>query len=390
LQNKFLYLVEQTMSKHLSRLTSVILAFSLALGVFTPGEAKPESAGLMPSSTVNLAHFYKPPSNSTAETLASNYDFIILSGTDEPFRNELIAKGYGNTILQYFGFIGVQDPGSCTATPRMNQVAYKPGDFCSLSKKFPDWFLLDNRGRRIPASPGSDTYRMDPGHPGWRAFFLKRVLDYQAQKGWSGLFLDNLEASLSFIQRDGRRSAKYPDDASYQAAIRGFLQNLKVNYAQALNRPMVANIIARQDSASWFGYLPYLDGAMQESWAVDWALDQYVSVDKWKSDLVLAEKTQEQGKHIVLVSQGRYLDAARQQFAYASYLLITNGKAAFRYANAAGYRQVWPFSNYKIDLGTPLGSRYQSGNLWRRDFTKGYVIVDPVSHTATISIATGP
>ena len=378
------------MNRYPVRLTSMVLALSLALGVFTPGQAKPESADLMTAGTVNLAYFYKPPSNSTAATVASTFDFVILSATDEPFRNELISNGYNNTILQYFGSVGIQDPGSCTATPRMNQVAYKPGDFCSISKNFPDWFLLDVNGQRIPASPGSDIYRMDPGHPAWRAFFLKRVLDYQAQKGWSGLFLDNLEASLSFIQRDGRRLAKYPDDASYQTAIRGFLNNLKVNYAQAYNRPIVANIIARRDEASWFGYLPYLDGAMQESWAVDWALDQYISVDRWKSHLALAEKTQSQGKHIILVSQGRYVDTTRQQFAYGSYLLITNGKAAFRYANAAAYRQVWPFSNYKIDLGTPLGPRYQSGTRWRRDFTKGYVIVDPVNHTATISTSTSP
>jgi hypothetical protein len=100
--------------------------------------------------------------------------------------------------------------------------------------------------------------------------------------------------------------------------------------------------------------------------------------------------TQNQGKHIILVSQGRYVDAARQQFAYASYLLIANGKAAFRYSNAAAYRQVWPYSNYNINLGTPLGPRYQSGNLWRRDFTRGYVIVDPVNHTGTIATNTTP
>ena len=367
----------------------MILALTLALSVFTSGQAKPESTELMSAGIVNLAHFYKPPSNSTATAVAGTFDFLILSAMDEPFRNQLISNGYNNTILQYFGSVGIQDPGSCTATPRLNQVAYKPGDFCSISRNFPDWFLLDVNGQRIPASPGSDTYRMDPGHPAWRWFFLKRVLDYQAQNGWSGLFLDNLEASLSFIQRDGRRLAKYPDDASYQAAVRGFLQNLKVNYAQAYNRPIVANIIARRDDASWYGYLQYLDGAMQESWAVDWALDQYISVDRWKSHLALAEMTQNQGKHIILVSQGRYVDTTRQQFAYASFLLIANGKAAFRYTNKAAYRQVWPYSNYRIDLGTPLGPRYQTGSLWRRDFTNGYVVVDPVNHTATIFTGTG-
>ena len=373
------------MNKRVVRITSTIIALVLTFSVFTPGRATANLGTFMSEKTVNLAYFYKPPSNSDAATVSNNFNAVILSGKDETFRDELKAKGYGNTILQYFGAIGIQDPGGCTVAPRMNQVAYNVGDFCSISQSHPDWFLLDSNGQRILASPGSDTYRMDPGSSGWRNFFVTRVLDYQAKKGWSGLFLDNLEASLADIQKYGHTLAKYPNDASYQTALRGFLDYLKTNYAQPYNRPILANIIARRDEASWFGYMPYLDGAMEESWAVDWSLNLYLSEANWKNDLTLAEKTQNQGKHIILVSQGNEADTNRQKFAYASYLLVSNGKSAFRYAAELNYRQVWLYNNYQMDLGTPLGPRYQSGTSWRRDFTKGYVIVDPVNHSATIS-----
>lgn len=373
------------MNKTIYRISSLIIALALTFGIFNPGRAKPRTAELLSGVTVNLAYFYKPPSNSDAATVANNFGTVILTGNDEAFRDQLAANGFGSTVLEYFGSIGIQDPGSCTATPRKNQVAYNAGDFCSISANHPDWFLLDPNGQRVPASPGSDTYRMDPGSPGWREFYLTRVLDYQARKGWSGLFLDNLEASLTDVQKYGLTLAKYPDDASYQAAIRGFLEYLRVNYSQAYNRPMLANIIARRDEAGWFNYMPYLDGAMQERWAVGWSISQYVSESQWKSDLELAEKTQNQGKHIILVAPGSETDANRQNFAFASYFLISNGKAAFRYSNDSSYSRVWLYNNYQVDLGTPLGPRYQSGTSWRRDFTKGYVIVDPVSHTATIS-----
>ena len=100
--------------------------------------------------------------------------------------------------------------------------------------------------------------------------------------------------------------------------------------------------------------------------------------------MALAEKTQSQGKYIILVARGNETDINRQNFAFASYLLISNGKAAFRYSSGI-YREVWLYTNYQVDLGTPLGPRYQSGSLWRRDFTKGSVVVDPVNHIATIS-----
>ena len=378
------------MNKQRVRIMSVILALALAWGAFTPVQAAPRPGSFMSRTTVNLAYFYKPPTNSDAATVANNFHAVILTGSDEAFRDQLIARGFNNTVLEYFGAVGIQNPGSCTATPRMNQAAFRPGDFCSISQNHPDWFLLDANGQRILASPGSDTYRMDPGNSGWRNFFLTRVLDYQAQRGWSGLFLDNLEASLADMQRYGQTPARYPNDASYQAAQRGFLEYLKTNYGQPYNRPLFANIISRRDEASWFNYLPYLDGAMQESWAVDWALNVYVSEAKWRSDLALAERTQTQGKQIILVSQGNQTDANRQQFAYASYLLIANGKAAFRYSAEANYRQVALYSNYQIDLGPPRGPRYQTGTSWRRDFTRGYVVVNPVNHTATISTGASP
>ncbi len=374
------------MNKTIYRIMSVIMALALTLGVFSSGQAKSKSGALMSGGVVNLAFFYKPPTNSDALTVASNYDTVILTGGDESFRDQLTANGFNSTITQYFGAIGIQNPGSCTAAPRKNQVAYKPGDFCSISADHPDWFLLDTSGQRIPASPGSDTYRMDPGNPGWRNFFVTRVLESQEKNGWSGLFLDNVEASLSDIQKNGITLANYPEDASYHAAVLGFLQYLNANYSLPYHRPLLANIIARRDEASWFSYLQYLDGAMQERWAVGWSPNEYVTESKWKSDMALAEKTESQGKHIILVAPGNQTDSSRQNFAFASYLLLSNGTAAFRYSSEVNYSQVWLYDNYATDLGTPLGPRYQSGSLWRRDFTKGFVVVDPVNHTATISI----
>jgi hypothetical protein len=227
---------------------------------------------------------------------------------------------------------------------------------------------------------------MDPGNAGWRNFFVTRLLEIDQQKGWSGVFLDNLEASLGEIKRDGLLTAKYKDDASYQAAVKGFIQYLYTNYAQAYNRPVVANIISRSTEAQWLNYTPYLTGAMQERWAVPWSnTPGFLSESKWSADMALAEKTQAQGRFIILVAQGAKGDTARQKFAFASYLLVSNGKASFRYSDSSIYNEVWLYDNYKVQLGSPLGARYQSGTAWRRDFTNGYVIVNPVNGTATIT-----
>ena len=376
------------MNKTILRTASLLLAIVLVLGIFTPGRATSQSAALMPNRTVNLAFFYKPPSNSDAAVVASNFSNVILTGGDETFRDQLITNGFSSTIPQYYRSDGIQDPGSCTTSPTKNQIAYKTGDFCDISTNHPDWFLLDTNGNRMRTSPTSNYWRMDPGNAGWRSFYVSRLLEIDQQKGWSGVFLDNLEASLSEIKNDGLIPAKYPDDANYQAGVRGFIQYLYTNYSQPYNRPMVANIIARSTEAQWFDYIQYLSGAMQERWAVPWASTSgYLTETKWSADMALAEKTQAQGKFILLVAQGSKTDTDRQKFAFASYLLISNGKASFRYSNSSYYSEVWLYDNYKVQLGSPLGARYQSGTAWRRDFTNGYVVVDPVNHTATISTA---
>jgi hypothetical protein len=366
----------------ITRFMSVVLALTLTLGSFISVQAKPQSGPIMPERLINLAHFYKPPSNMDAPALASKFSSIILTGGDEVFRDRVIANGFSSTIPQYFMSLGIQDPGSCTASPRNNQAAYHAGDFCNISQNHPDWFLLDINGQRIRAK--GDVYRMDPANPEWRNFFLTRVLEWQNRTGWSGLLLDSLESSLSELERNGTIPARYPDDASYRAAITGFLEFLDVNYSQPYGRPIFANITIGLDDAAWSSYMQYLDGAMQERWATEWEMNRYINESKWEADLARAEKFQSQGKYMILVAPGNRADANRQNFAFASYLLISNGKAAFRYSNSDVYHEVWMYNNYYVELGAPLGPRYKSGNLWTREFTMGVVNVDPVNNTATI------
>jgi hypothetical protein len=374
------------MKTTLYRIATLVAIIMIVLGTHTNAQAA-ASPALVTDKVVNLAYFYKPPEDSDAATLAKNYNTYILTRADEPFRDQLIASGVQAPILQYVSFDDIMDPGSCTAQPYRNNVAYKIGDFCTISQDHPDWFLLNADGSRIKVD--GKYFLMDPGNQEWRAFWLSRTQESQEQLGWYGVFLDNVEGSLSKVYSLGGNPANYPNDASYQVAIQGFLQYIYTSYFQPQGRPLLANIISLPDAATWFNYLQYLDGAMDEAWAVDWH-NGYNSVSEWNEELTRAEQTQNSGKYAILISQGDQANTDRQSFAFASYLLISNGRAAFRYTNYDNYGQTWLYPNYNIDLGSPLGPRYPQGNLWRRDFTKGSVIVDPVNHTAEITTETTP
>lgn len=351
----------------------------------TPQLKSPTTTPLTAFKTVQLAWFYKPPTNRDLASLARSFSWFTLTHLDEPTRDALRARGVTQPFWQYVRFDAIHNPGTCTRQPYRNQVAFKPGDYCALLREHPDWFLRDARGAALERYDGAQYVMMDPAQAGWRAYWLQRAQQLQEAYAWDGIFLDNVEGSRDKLLRRGFKPLAYPDDASYQAAVEGFLKTIATNYARPQQRPVFANLIEVNDPAIWFRYLQYLDGAMDEAFAVDFQ-DGYLSVAEWEQDLQLAEQTQALDKQIILVSQGKRTDQARQQFALASYLLVNAGRAWFRYTDSQSYEEIWLYRNYELDLGAPLGVRYQAGPGWRRDFTKGSVFVDPAKHSATLTI----
>lgn len=346
--------------------------------------ASPISAKPAP---MKLAWFTYLPKKTDDVLLITNwFDLFILIQGDEDHRDLVRSMKVAGPILQYLEFETIQDPGSCTAEPKINQVADLPGDFCKISKQHPDWFLLDKAGQRIRLTDDDNAwYLMDPGNPGWQNFFLERIREFQSDPNWDGVFLDNVPVSLAFREDEGNIPVAYPDDPSYQAAIRGFLNFLHNKYFQPNSKLLFANLISRRADSEWNEYLKNIDGAMYEGWALDWP-DGYRPAEVWERQMQVAEQTQQAGKFIILVSQGTKDNITLQKFAFASYLLINQGGAAFRYSNSNSYNEIWLYDDYMLNLGNPLGPRYQVESEWRRDFSNGSVIVDPVTHRVEITV----
>lgn len=277
----------------------------------------------------------------------------------------------------------INDPEGCDEEPNGNQVAYKVGDFCQISEQHPDWFLLDQNGERIQSR--SNSYYMDPGNEGFRAFWLQRARELQETHGWDNIFLDNVEGSRIKMVDDDRSPAKYPDEESYQKAVEGFLAYIREYYFEPQNKPIYANIVSVAEDHVWDSYLKHVDGVMVESFATDWS-DGYRSRDEWESQMKQVEAALQQGKTLILVAQGEQDDTELQNFTFASYLLLANGNAFFRYTHAENYREMWLYENYNLEIGTPLGDRYKHKGGWRRDFTNGYVTVNPKNHKAEIIV----
>jgi hypothetical protein len=335
--------------------------------------------------TARLAWFYKPPRSASADVVVREFDTFVLSRGDESFRDRVRAARPSVRVRQYFLLSQIIKPDAGEAEGR-NQAAYLPGDFERLWRDHRDWFLL--RADGSPVVEGGKYYRMDPGSAGWRSFWISRVS--AANPGWDGVFTDNTDLSLCGFERYGIRLQKYATDAAYTDAIAGFLRQIHDRFHVATGKPVVSNLVngcSGRDARA--KYLPWIQGSMDEGWAVDWG-SGYLSTTRWRLDLYRAARQAASGKQVILVSQGSRTDYARQRFAFASYLLIADPRISFRYSYArqdGAYREPWLYDNYRARLGSPKGPRYEVANGWRRNFTHGHVIVNPSAHTARIVVS---
>lgn len=330
---------------------------------------------------IKLAWFYNPPIDNDLQTIASNFDVFILTKNYNGERETLRRLGIKTPIIKYLAFFEIQDM-PCDEQPWQNNVAYKIGDFCSIKDGHKDWFLKDSNEDPLCID---GFCMMDPGNQEWLNFWLQRAIETQEQNGWDGIFMDNVEASLGKRDEEDLIPAAYPENQKYQNVIVNALQFFYKAYFQPQKKPLYANIIAVDEWEVWLRYLNYLDGAMIEDFAVDWDSD-FKTTEEWEEQMAAIEQAQTMGKNIILVSQGVRDDYDRQQFSFASYLLVNNGNVSFRYTEDRVYDEIWLYDNYKIDLGIPKGPRFKEGDTWKRNFSKGEVMLNPVDNNSDIII----
>jgi hypothetical protein len=374
-------------SLHITTTVSVLLPVAIvSLFLFCGDAVSANEQRSFTKKNRQFAWFYKPPANGTLVALVRNFDDFILTHKDEKTRDQLRSRGVKSPILLYMLFREIQDPGSCSAQPFHNQVTWKIGDFCKIKQEHPGWFLLDSEGKPIIHNyAGRRYFVMDPANAEWQAFWLQRVREIVEKHEWDGVFLDVVDASLGDLRQTGKLPARYRNDRSYQAAVEAFLSQIYNSYFQPKKLPLIANIGAVKDSKVWFRYLRHLDGAMIEAFATGWN-DKYLNARRWEKQLKLAERAQKLDKRVILVSQGDRTDKERQNFSYASYLLVTSGKASFRYSQGSQYDKIWLYPNYNLKLGDPIGRRYLKNGIWNRRFKNGFVSVHPVSRRVRIEM----
>lgn len=356
------------------------------------------------NSVFGLAWFHKPPAEPTsAADIAAQHHYIHLTGlSDVPFRDALRAAGYRGPIYTYTAINGVEGPGPYknAAAPCLpnytgldNNLAWQKDDFCTAIHAHESWFLHNSKGERLTDDyfgTGHWVYLMNPADPGWQAFSYRRLQTIRANWGYDGVWLDNLDIDLDRGLHGEKNSdgqvQEFADTAAWQAGMRVWLAGAR---AQLGSWPIWANLVGGPlEATAWDAFAPYLDGALDESFAVRW-LDGWRDAAAWGADLDRADRWLATGKGLVLVGQGAQDDPLRLRFTLASYLLVAqDDRTFFRYTRFDSYySNLWLYPEYQTAraLGAPLGSRTEvRPGVWQRLFVGGYVEVDVAGHSGRL------
>lgn len=239
---------------------------------------------------------------------------------------ELRHAGYAGAILQYIAANEIEGPGpyrdhaaACDARYPTYQrtVADRVGVFCARIHPHESWFLHNDTGARLYTRHESangvwrTVYAMNPGSPGWRRFLIHRLRQYRGL-GYDGFFLDNVDLSRAGLLRqeaDRGGVAEYSSDASFEAAMLGYLRALRQGFEGV---PLWANLTHDPGAAGgWTPYLRYLDGIMIEDFALGWR-GAALSPAAARVQMENAAAALRAGKGVLAVVQGRDDEKRRQ------------------------------------------------------------------------------
>jgi hypothetical protein len=225
--------------------------------------------------------------------------------------------------------------------------------------------------------------------PGWRAYWQGEVLRQLQTNDNDGVFMDSLSVP-NYLGADRYTPTLPPIDASFEAdwsaridAWLTWLQTQPVG-AYAIV-PNVGNCVTTRDPTAYAA----VDGAMIEGFAM-WGEDSPFAADDWRLQMNRTLGLIGQGK--IVIAQVYPGNGRERLFALGSYLLI-KGDHTYLNLEVSMEPEWWP--EYEIDIGRPLQEpvtdidELASGDVYRRDYTGGLVLVNPAADGPAITVELG-
>jgi len=252
-----------------------------------------------------------------------------------------------------------------------------------LARRHPEWILRDDRGRRLyidfDCSGGScPQYAGDVGDPAFRRHWIRGARRALTRGDYAGLHVDDVNMSMRVSDGDGeavaprdRRTGRPMTLQAWRRYVAEFTERIRA----AFPRHEISH------NPIWF--VEQDEAVRRADAAADWInLERGVNDDGitdgdgrfgFETFLAHVDDLHALGRHVVFDSYAG--ERASAEYNLAAYLLVNQGRDAIR----TEYRHTprgWWSAAYDLDLGPSRGPRYEWLGLIRRDFERGYALVN--------------
>jgi hypothetical protein len=318
----------------------------------------------------------------------NRYDSIFVGYGDVDAAAALTARS-----LVYKGGVDVTDTTNTDPGLNISGVPYKQ----ALAN---GWLLKDSSGNLIRPANGANTWFGDVGNSAYQKAWADNVSNFLTAHGADGVFIDNVLCSFGGLS-NGVLPAQYPTDTSWATAQAAFLAYVgpalkaKGLYV-AVNGYCYGPDDGSANTAWWTRIAPYVDGLMTEDFeqnpgnlaqlffnspTTSW-------MGNWLGKLEVIKAAQSAGKAAYALSYGAGSNTALMTYTKASYLMVWNGKGGGYIFNPLDSTDPWNLA-WTAPVGQPNGAMTQVGGAYVRDFTTGYVVVNPSTGSVTVPLPTG-
>lgn len=321
---------------------------------------------------------------------ARHYQVVILNAWEVAAQRRLKELNPAITVLVYKDLSSTRSYETATAHGGLLPTGL---DHATTGREHPEWFATDTAGNRIEWAPYPQHWQMAVWDPGYRRQWTAAVTAEAVRNGWDGVFADNDFASLGFYS--DAVLAGTSGRAETDRVLRDGLDRMVAEAGSALaaeGRLLIPNLSeARLHPGRWTEHARF-GGAMEENFA-QYAGGELLTWQGAQWDEML--RTASDGRHLNLlvtktagVPESSPGAAARAGFAGAA--LLAGDRTCWTGPEAGDYSRP-AFSGYQaLDLGAPRGPAVrQAAGAWTREFTGGWVALNPGGSAVTLTPPAG-
>jgi hypothetical protein len=255
------------------------------------------------------------------------------------------------------------------------------------------WFWHTTGGQRV-TSVVDGKWLMNVADPGFQGYWIQSIAQQAAAGEYDGVFLDSASPALLQSEAQAPPEPRLTGTGARDSVIpelgnRTFIQAWTAWIATldaALGSKELALIPNIGPGITGWDPTPYdlTAGAFSEGYA-----DPSFAEADWELSTNLLLSLAAKGKILILQNYlGSPGDVARRMYYLANYLLVRGNRSYLDYF-AAGPMEWYP--EWGIELGAAKSAGAKVGDLlkdgvYRRDFEKGIVLVNPTSSPVTVTL----